>query len=141
MLIAWKFNSALHSHERNVRRDEWKFISSRLLSLTYKSHIQNFVVFFGQNRLGQRARVYETRDFIGKHSGNIEYPFSALTYSAHAGSSIFIHVAFERNISRRLFFSIASRIFTSRRDVTAVNENASSLENFRIEIITENVKF
>lgn len=75
------------------------FINSRLLSPTYKSHAgirggntQNIAVFFGENRLGQRANAYKTRDFIGKHS-DIEYPFSALSYFAHVDSSIFIHVA------------------------------------------------
>lgn len=75
------------------------FISSRLLSFTYKSHAgirggntRNVVVFLGENRLGQRANVYKTRDFIGKHSDDIEYPFSALAYFAHVDSSIFIYV-------------------------------------------------
>lgn len=86
------------------------FISSHLLGFTYKSHAeihggntQNVVVFFGKNRLGQRANVYKMRDFIGKHSDDIEYPFSALVYFAHVDSSIFIYVALQEIFSAVYF--------------------------------------
>lgn len=133
-----------NSYEKEETRGEMTeiFISSRLLSLFYKSHArlrgentQNSVVVFDENRLGQRASVCKTRDFIGKHYGNIDYPFSALSPTLHTSAVRFFYISRERNISRRLFPPIASRIFTGGRGKTAINENALSFENFQTEVV------
>lgn len=119
------------------------FISSRLLSFTYKSHAEirgeypKTRRFLRREQIGSKSEYLQNARFYREALRRYRIPIFGTRLLCTCRQSDFYTCRFERNISRRLFFSIALRIFTSRRGETTTKMPHS----WRIEIVAKNTKF